>query len=73
MRGSLNIINRPIEAWLDVHYELVRLLSPSSFEVKCDGRRTRVNSANSSQLELELKLKLKVYPSPKIPSLTHAQ
>ena len=38
MWNSLNIINRPIEAWLDVHYEFICLLSPSSFEIKSDGR-----------------------------------
>ena len=44
MRNSLNIINRPIEAWLDVHYEFICLLSPSSFKVKSDGRRAENTS-----------------------------
>ena len=37
-------MNQLIEAWLDVHYELVCLLSPSSFEVKSDGRRAKNTS-----------------------------
>ena len=41
-RGSLNTINWPIEAWLDVHYKFVRLLTPSSFEVKSDGCRANL-------------------------------
>ena len=42
--GSLNIINRLIEAWLDVHYKLVCLLSPSSFKVESDGHRAKNTS-----------------------------
>ena len=44
MRNLLNTINRPIEAWLDVHSKLVRLLLPSSFEVKSDGLRAKNTS-----------------------------
>ena len=46
MRSSLSTINRLIEAWLDVHFELVRLLSPSSFEdeVKSDRRQAKNTS-----------------------------
>ena len=43
-QSSLNTINWPIEAWLDVHYELVRLLSPSRLEVKREGRRAKNTS-----------------------------
>ena len=38
-RSSLNTINRLIEAGLDVHNELVRLLLPSSLEVKSEERQ----------------------------------
>ena len=33
-----------IEAWLDVHYELICLLLPSSFKVKSDGGRAKNTS-----------------------------
>ena len=44
MQSLLNTINRLIEALLDVHYELVCLLSPSRLEVKREGRRAKNTS-----------------------------
>ena len=41
-------MNQLIEAWLDVHHELVHLLSPSSLEVESDGSRAKNTSTDHS-------------------------